>query len=170
MQEKVCIKHILFRLKWQLTNVLNAQRISRTKYLTRDLSALHVVVKSFLNQGQKLKRLKQSKFKMENKEDKIREMQMLEQSFQNLLMQKQAFQMELSETEAALKEIEKSGDEVFKIISQLMIKTEKKKIEEELENKKKILELRMKTILKQESSLTDQLDKLQKEAMKSMEK
>ena len=67
---------------------------------------------------------------MANKENKLQEMQILEQSLQNLLMQKQAFQMELAETQSALKEIEKSGDEVFKVIGQLMIKTEKAIIKE----------------------------------------
>ena len=107
---------------------------------------------------------------MEGKENKIQEMQFLEQNYQNLLMQKQAFQMELSETQAALKEIEKSSDEVFKIIGQLMIKTDKKKIKEELENKDKVLSLRVKTIEKQEISIREQLDKLQQEVMKGMEK
>ena len=40
-------------------------------------------------------------------QNKIQEMQMLEQTLQNLLMQKQAFQMEFTETESALKEVEK---------------------------------------------------------------
>ena len=44
---------------------------------------------------------------MENQ--KIQEMQMLEQNLQNLLLQKQAFQMELSETESALQAIADSG-------------------------------------------------------------
>ncbi len=90
-------------------------------------------------------------------------MQILEQNLQNLLLQKQAFQMELSETESALKEIEKSGDEVFKIIGQLMIKTEKAKIKEELSNKKKILELRIKTMEKQEMNFMKQLDILRED-------
>jgi len=85
-------------------------------------------------------------------------------------MQKQAFQMELSETQSALKEVEKSGDEVFKIIGQLMIKTDRKKIKEELTNKDKLLSLRVKTIEKQESSLREQLDKLHEEVMKGVSK
>ncbi len=105
---------------------------------------------------------------MENQ--KIQEMQMLEQNLQNLLLQKQAFQMELSETESALQAIQNSGEEVFKIIGQLMIKTEKAKIKEELENKKKILQLRTKTIETQETSLTEELGKLRDEVMKTMKK
>jgi len=103
-------------------------------------------------------------------EHKIQEIQMLEQSLQNLLLQKQAFQMELSETEAALQAIAESGDEVFKIIGQLMVKTEKPKVTEELESKKKMLELRTKTMETQENSLTEQLEKLREEVMKPMKK
>ncbi|MBA7675374.1 hypothetical protein ES703_83607 [subsurface metagenome] len=105
---------------------------------------------------------------MKNTDKKIQEMQILEQSLQNLLLQKQAFQMELSETQSALKEIEDSGEEVFKIIGQLMIKTDKSKIKQELLNKEKILNLRTKTIEKQETSLTEQLDKLREEVMKNV--
>lgn len=100
-------------------------------------------------------------------EHKIQELQMLEQSLQNLLLQKQAFQMELSETESALQAIKESGEEVFKIIGQLMIKTEKSKITEELENKKKMLELRTKTLDSQEGSLTERLEKLREELVKN---
>lgn len=105
---------------------------------------------------------------MKNTDKKIQEMQILEQNLQNLLLQKQAFQMELSETQSALKEIENSGEEVFKIIGQLMIKTDKSKIKQELLNKEKILNLRTKTIEKQETSLTEQLDKLREEVMKNV--
>jgi prefoldin beta subunit len=88
---------------------------------------------------------------------------MLEQNLQNLLLQKQAFQMELSETKSALKEIGNSGDEVFKIIGQLMIKTNKAKLKEELSNKEKIITLRIKSIEKQETPLAKKLEDLQKE-------
>lgn len=101
---------------------------------------------------------------------KLQEMQILEQNLQNLLLQKQAFQMELSETTTALKEIEKSSDEVFKIIGQLMIKTEKKKVKDELLNKEKILDLRIKSFEKQEDYLSAQLDKLREEVMKNIKK
>jgi len=99
-------------------------------------------------------------------EHKIQELQMLEQSLQNLLYQKQAFQMEISETESALSAIKDAGEDVFKIVGQLMIKTEKSKIKEELDDKKKMLELRTKTLEKQETSLTEQVKKLREEIMK----
>lgn len=100
-------------------------------------------------------------------EQKIQEMQILEQNLQNIILQKQAFQMELSETEAALDAITNAGEEVFKIVGQLMVKSDKSKIQEELENKKKILELRTKTLDKQESSFTEKLSGLRDEFMKN---
>jgi len=106
---------------------------------------------------------------MENNE-KIQEMQILEQNLQNLLLQKQAFDMELSETRGALKEIENTKDEVFKIIGQLMIKADKDKVKEELANKEKILSLRLSTIEKQEGSFTEKLTSLQEEVMKPVKK
>jgi len=96
-------------------------------------------------------------------ENKIQEMQILEQRLQNSLLQKQAFQMELAETNSAMSELEKSGDDVFKIIGQLMIKSEKSKIKEELENKQKILEMRIKSFDKQEEIIANQLDKMREE-------
>ena len=101
----------------------------------------------------------------ENRESKMQELQLLEQSLQNTLMQKQAFQMELSETQAALGELKNSGDDVFKIIGQLMIKSEKSKITSDLENKEKILNLRISTLEKQENSLTEKFEGLRKEIL-----
>ena len=104
---------------------------------------------------------------MDNQDNKIQEMQMLEQNLQNLLLQKQAFQIELSETESALKEIESAGDEVFKIIGQLMLKTEKSKIKKELSEKQKILNLRTKELEKQEGLFTKKLETLRDEILKA---
>jgi len=99
-------------------------------------------------------------------ENKIRELQMLEQNLQNILLQKQAFQIELRETKAALKELEKSGEEVFKIIGQLMIKTDKKEMVSELISKEKIIGLRISSFEKQEQALSGKLDELQREFVK----
>ncbi len=96
---------------------------------------------------------------------KIQEMQILEQSLQNILLQKQAFQMELSETTTALTEIKNSGDDVYKILGQLMVKTKKDSVVKELSDKEKIIELRLKNLEKQESSLNNQLEKLREEIL-----
>jgi prefoldin beta subunit len=103
-------------------------------------------------------------------ENKIHEIQNLEQTLQNLMFQKQAFQMELLETQSALKGIEESGDEIFKIIGQLMVKTEKEKIKKELDDREKILDLRINSIEKQENSLMEKLENFREEIIKSEKK
>lgn len=96
------------------------------------------------------------------KEKKLKEIQILEQNIQSLLFQKQAFQMELSETKTAKKEIENSND-IFKIIGHLMIKSDKEKIKKELSNKEKLLELRLKSIERQEKLFLERIEMLKNE-------
>ena len=102
---------------------------------------------------------------MEDKQKKIQEMQILEQSMQQIIMQKQAFQMELSETQAALKEIDNSWDEAYKVIGQLMLKTDKKKIKEELEIKEKLLKTRSDALDKQEEEFSKKLEQIRDEVV-----
>ncbi len=100
------------------------------------------------------------------KENQVQEINLLEQNLQQLLLQKQAFNMELSETETALEEIKNSGEEVFKIVGQLMIKSEKKKIEEELLQKIKLLQLRCNSLDKQEKIFSEKVESLRKDILK----
>jgi prefoldin beta subunit len=100
-------------------------------------------------------------------ESKFQELQFLEQNLQNILMQKQAFEMEFAETESALSEISKTSEDVFKIIGQLLIKGDKIKIKEELENRKKLLQLRINSLDKQEKTFSDRLSILRNELLKS---
>ena len=101
-------------------------------------------------------------------QEKIQELQGYEQNIHGLLMQKQAFQMELTETDNALSEITKSKDDIFKLVGNIMIKTAKKPIEDDLKKKKDLLSLRLKSIETQESDLTQQAEELKKEVMKKI--
>jgi len=107
---------------------------------------------------------------MASADNKLQEMQFLEQNLQNILFQKQAFQIELNENSLALKEITKTKDDIFKIVGQLMIKTDKSEIDKELQNKQKILELRIKTLEKQEKTLTEHLEKIREDLFKDTKK
>ena len=98
-------------------------------------------------------------------QQKIQELQGMEQNLNNLVMQKQAFQMELTETENALSEISKSKDDVFKLVGNIMIKADKKKTEDDLTKKKDLLSLRLKSIDSEEKDLTDNAEALKKEVM-----
>jgi len=93
-------------------------------------------------------------------ESNMQELQFLEQNLQNILFQKQNFQIELSESQNALHELENAGDEIYKIVGQLMIKSEKEKIKNELLSKEKLLDVRIKTLDNQEKILSDRIEKL----------
>ena len=99
----------------------------------------------------------------ESDQNKIQEMQILEHNLQQILLQKQTFQIELTETQSAISEIEKSGEEVFKMIGQVMLKSDKNSILDELKNKERILSLRINSIEKQENLLTEKLEISRKE-------
>ena len=96
---------------------------------------------------------------------KIQELQMLEQAIQNILMQRQAFLLELNETNLALEELKTAGNEVYKIVGQLMIKTSKEESEKDLKSKKEILELKNKNLERQEAGFKDKISKLRDEIL-----
>tara|TARA_Y100000310_G_scaffold188555_2_gene188527 strand:+ start:578 stop:961 length:384 start_codon:yes stop_codon:yes gene_type:complete len=100
---------------------------------------------------------------------KIQELQMLEQNFQQLLMQKNAFSMELNETDLIIKEVEKTSGEVSKIIgSQVVIKSTKEEILEEMKKKKELIETRMKSIDEQEKEFSIKIESIREEVMKKI--
>lgn len=104
------------------------------------------------------------------KTDDLGEMQVLEQRLNNVLLQKQSFQIEFSEIQSALREIQDSKGDVFKVVGQMMVKTDRQKLKEELSSKEKILDLRIKSVEKQENSLMDKLESLRENVLKSMKK
>jgi prefoldin beta subunit len=101
-------------------------------------------------------------------EQKIEQLQRIEQSLQNILMQKQQFQSQQIEIESALNEI-KNSEENYKIIGNIMVKANKEDLEKELNQKKELVELRIKTIEKQEKETKEKANKIQTEVMKEME-
>lgn len=99
---------------------------------------------------------------------KIQELQILEQNLQTLLMQKQTFQIELTEIENALSDLKKSGDEVYKIVGGLMVRSNKSTLTADLDEKKKIISLRISSIEKQEKILDGNAEKFKKEINESI--
>jgi len=102
--------------------------------------------------------------------EKIQQMQFFQENLQAILMQKQAFQMEMNETISALKEVEKSKEDVYKLIGQLMIKIPSKTIVEELKNKEKIIQTRLKRLEDQEEKLNSEVKKIRDEIIKDSKK
>lgn len=103
-------------------------------------------------------------------QNKIQELQVLEQNLQNFMLQKQTFQAQLSEIENALNELSKTKKQTYKIIGPIMVSSSKEELEADLNNKKDILNLRIKNLEKQENLLREKATKLQSEVIKNLEK
>ena len=97
-------------------------------------------------------------------QQKIAQLQTIEQSMQAFLMQKQQLQTQLLETESALKELDKT-DKAYKIVGNLMISSDKETLKQELEEKRKTAEIRIKALEKQEKTIKEKAATIQKEVM-----
>jgi len=105
----------------------------------------------------------------EETERKIGQLQLLEQGMQSFLMQKQQLQTQLIEIESALKEL-KDAKTIYKIVGNIMINSEKEALEKELKEKKERIELRIKTVEKQEKSLKEKASSVQAEVLEELKK
>jgi prefoldin beta subunit len=102
-------------------------------------------------------------------EEQIGQLQMLEQSMQSFVLQKQQFQTQLIEIESALKELEKT-DRAYKIVGNIMVDAGKEELKKDLLEKKEKVELRIKTIEKQEKNMKEKASSIQAEVMKKLKK
>ena len=106
----------------------------------------------------------------EETQQKIQQLQMMEQAFQQLLMQKNAFSMESNETDFIIKEVEKTEGEISRIIgNQVVIKTTKEAILEDMKKKKELIATRMKTIDEQEKEFSEKIESIREEVMKKIQ-
>jgi len=100
-------------------------------------------------------------------EEKLAQLQLLEQNMQNFLMQKHQFQAQLGEVNSALEHI-KGAQKTYKIIANIMIDSKREDLEKDLTSKKEMLEIRIKSLEKQEKSIREKSQALQKEVLGSM--
>jgi len=96
-------------------------------------------------------------------ERKIQDLQALESNLNTLLMQKQNYQVELNELTNALGEVKKSEGDVYKVSSNIMIKANKPDVLKNLEEKKKMIEMKITSIEKQETIFEDKASKIRTE-------
>ena len=98
-------------------------------------------------------------------ENKLAKLQELQDQLKMILMRKQQLQLQLRESENALSEVKKLGDdsEVYKSAGFVLFKSSKEKVLEELTDKKETLELRIKTVEKQENLIRRQFEELRKD-------
>ena len=91
------------------------------------------------------------------------ELQTFQQQMQTVLIQKETLNMQNMEIDKALEELGKVKDEdVFKAVGPILIKSEKGKLKNELEEKKETIDLRLKSLQKQEARMKEKLEESQK--------
>ena len=100
-------------------------------------------------------------------QEQIAKMQQSQQNLQSILMQKQQVEMENAESDRALEELRKASDDdqVFKYAGSILIKSDKKSLIDELEEKKELSKTKSTVLTKQEerlkTSLQEQEQKIQ---------
>ena len=92
-------------------------------------------------------------------QEQIGKMQQSQQNLQSILIQKQQVEMENAESDRALEELKKAadGDQVFKYAGSILIKSDKKSLIDELEEKKELSKTKTTVLAKQEERLKTSL-------------
>ena len=102
-------------------------------------------------------------------QEKLSQLQNIEQNINSIIAQKQQFQTQDIEVDNALSQL-KDSKKVFRIIGNIMVESSNTETKKELEEKKEVISLRLKTLDKQEEKLRDRAQVLQQEVMKEMNK
>lgn len=102
-------------------------------------------------------------------ETDLTQLQLLQQNLQNVLLQKQQFQRQLGEIDSALKELEDSPA-AYQIIGNIMVARGKEELGKELGQKKELLDLRMRNLVRQEQTLKQKMEETQEKVLKEMKK
>lgn len=100
-------------------------------------------------------------------ENDINQLQFLQQNLQNIILQKQQFQKQLTEMDSALKEIEDS-ENVYKILGNLMVASKKSEVKKDLQEKKELFGLRVKNFEKQEKTMKEKTEEIQKKFLEKV--
>lgn len=100
-------------------------------------------------------------------EQKISQLQLLEQNLQNFNMQKQQLQSKIFEFDSALEELANT-EESYKIVGNIMVKVDKSSLKKELEEGKENTTIRINALEKQEQALREKAKKIQQEVVEEM--
>lgn len=101
-------------------------------------------------------------------QEKINQIQLIQQNLQSFAMQRQQFQVQETEIESALKEIEKTN-QTYRIIGNIMVFVEKADLKKDLMDKKEMLTLRINSIEKQELRMKEKAEEIQKDVLLELE-
>ncbi len=92
-------------------------------------------------------------------QEQIMKMQQAQQSLQSILVQKQQLEMEQIDSEKAIEELKKASDDetVYKHSGSILIKSTKKDLIAELEERKELANTRIMVLAKQEARMKESI-------------
>jgi prefoldin beta subunit len=98
-----------------------------------------------------------------NVQERLLRLQQLQQTLQSILAQKQQVEMEKTEVEQTLAELAKTTDDavIYKAVGSLLVKAEKAKVNEELAERKSLLDTRSTVMARQEERIRSQVKEAQ---------
>ncbi len=96
-------------------------------------------------------------------QNQLAQLQQVQQQAQALMQQKSQIDMVLRETERALEELKKTPEDsvVYRAAGELLIKANKEEVLKDLAEKKDTLEIRLKSLSKQEERIQSRFTQLQ---------
>ena len=96
-------------------------------------------------------------------QERLLRLQQLQQTLQSILQQKQQVDMEKTEVDQTVAELQKTADDavIYKAIGSLMVKAEKPKVNEELVDRKELLDTRSTVLGRQEERIRSQIKEAQ---------
>lgn len=103
-------------------------------------------------------------------QNQIAQLQQLQAQLQATGRQRMQLEAMLRDSENALEELEKVGEEhvIYKSVGELMIKSRRDEVKEELAEKKETYELRIKTLERQEERLQKRQQQLQEQVRQAL--
>ena len=101
-------------------------------------------------------------------EEKINKLNMLEQNLRQFMQQKQNFQAQILELDSALGELD--DKETYKLVGNILVKKDAKKLKEEMEKEKASTSENLKNLEEQEEKVRTKAESLRKELMEEMKK
>jgi prefoldin beta subunit len=98
-----------------------------------------------------------------NVQERLLRLQQLQQTLQSILAQKQQVEMEKTEVDQTLAELQKTADDavIYKAIGSLLVKAEKAKVNEDLAERKSLLDTRSTVMARQEERIRSQVKEAQ---------
>ena len=98
-----------------------------------------------------------------NVQERLLRLQQLQQTLQSILAQKQQVEMEKTEVDQTIAELTKTADDtvIYKAIGSLLVKAEKTKVNEELVERKSLLDTRSTVMARQEERIRSQVKEAQ---------